>query len=95
MIPNAEFKKFVKDNTEIIMLYKYPCVLEWDENIDNGDITDILPKERCPPEVDEGYQYRCMCCEEMYLYFTEYLEHMEEEFVYFTNEPNELGENGE
>lgn len=76
-----DFREFVKENTYIVMHHKFPCVLEWDENIDNGIITDILPKERVGAEVSDGYVYQCNQCEEFYQYTMEYIEHMREEFI--------------
>ncbi|MCK4967851.1 MAG: hypothetical protein KAS12_02245 [Candidatus Aenigmarchaeota archaeon] len=76
-----DLREFIKENTYIVMHHKFPCVLEWDENIDNGAITDILPRERVNAIVSDGYVYQCNRCEEFYQYFTEYLEHMKEEFI--------------
>ncbi len=71
-----KFKKYVKENTAFVVPYEYPVVLEWDKD---NDITDILPKERCNPDV-MGNQYKCVQCEEMYLYFADYINHMKEDY---------------
>lgn len=51
----SEFREFVKENARLVVPYEYPTVLEWNNE---GEITDILAKERSSPNVESNL-FKC------------------------------------
>ena len=77
----SEFREFVKENTRLVVPYEYPTVLEWNKE---GEITDILAKERSSPNVESNL-FKCILCCDSFQYFNEFLNHMKEDFSVYVN----------
>ncbi len=85
-----EFREFVKENSLIVIPYEYPVEIKY--NKETGETIELFPVNKSKPNI-HGKQYECSCCENMYMEFNGFIDHMEEEFIFFTEEDENLEKN--